>query len=455
MKKFWLPAVAAGIALSFSSSECYAQALSDSVASSVLELPSAPGWWKGFNDPLLDSLINLGEQNNLNLRQSLRKIEVSRQAVRQAKGGYYPQLQLDLGYTRARTSGYTTSMATKAMNTGYFQLGIDMSWEIDIFGRVRSKVKEADANLRVSRAEYEAMCISIAAEIATDYMNLRTLQTELAVTQEHIQQQEKVLKITEARHEAGLASQLDVAQAKTVYYSTLSALSSLETQIATTINAIAVLTGRYPEEMVGLLSPMRPQPNGNWVISTSIPIEWVRNRPDVMEMEYEIESYSAALGVARKEYLPSLSLTAGVGTSAWNIGDMFKKDSYTFSIAPVLEWTIFDGFIREAEIAGARQQLYAAIDNYNETLLTAVQEVDNATFTYVRALKYEKEIEETLRYARQAYELALDRYKQGLDAFINVADSQMTVLEYANELVQARGNVLLAVINIAKAVGRL
>lgn len=412
-------------------------------------------WWKGFNDPVLDSLINLGETNNYSLRESLRRIEVARQAVRQTKGAYYPQLSTSIGYDRARTSGYTTSSHSVPMTTGYFQFGVDMSWQIDIFGRVGQQVKEAKANVSMSRAEYDALSLSVAAEIASDYISLRTLQTELKVNREHVEQEEKVLKITEARHEAGLASMLDVAQAKTVYYSTLSAISSLETQINTTINAIAVLTGNYPDQVMQTLSPYSPQPDGQWAVTTEIPLDWIKSRPDVMEAEYSIESYAAALGVARKDWLPTLSLSASAGTSAWNIKDMFKKDSYTYSVAPVLEWTIFDGFMREAEIASAREQMLAAVDSYNQTLLTAVQEVDNATFSYVSALKYEKEIEQTLIYARQAYELAIDRYKQGLDAFINVSDALMTVLQYADELVVARGNVLQAIVDIAKSVGRL
>ena len=435
----------------------------DSVASAAepmhpaatLPLPAGEGWWKGFNDPLLDSLINMGEKNNYSLRQTLRKIEVARQAVRQTKSGYYPQFNTSFGYTRTRSSGYSTSASSKAMTSGGFQFGVDMSWQVDVFGRVQAQLKEAGANVRMSRAEYEAMYISLASEIASNYISLRTLQTELSVTKEHVAQEEKVLKITEARHEAGLSSKLDVAQAQTVYYSTLSSLSSLETQINTTINAIAVLTGQYPDQIMPLLTPYSPQPNGDWVVSTDIPMEWIENRPDVMEAKYNVESYAAAVGVTEKDWLPTLSLSASAGTSAWNIKDMFKKESYTYTIAPVIEWTVFDGFSRDAKIASAREQMMAAVDSYNETLLTAVQEVDNATHGYVSALKYEKEIELTLKYAQQAYSLAIDRYKQGLDAFINVSDALMTVLQYADELVVARGNVLQAIVDIAKSVGRL
>lgn len=426
-----------------------------SYPASTLPLPAGDGWWKGFNDPLLDSLIYMGEKNNYNLRQTLRKIEVARQAVLQTKGGFYPQFNTSFGYSRTRSSGYSTSTASKAMTSGGFQFGVDMSWQIDVFGRVQQQLKEADANVKMSRAEYDAMCISVASEIASDYITLRTLQTELNVTKEHVEQEEKVLKITEARYEAGLSSMLDVAQAKTVYYSTVSSLSSLETQITTTINAIAVLTGKYPDQIMSLLTPYAPQPNGEWVVSTDIPMQWIENRPDVMEAKYNIESYAAAIGVAEKDWLPTLSLSASAGTSAWNIKDMFKKESYTYSIAPVIEWTVFDGFIRDAKIASAKEQMMAAVDSYNETLLTAVQEVDNATYTYVSSLKYEKEIEQTLKYAQQAYNLAIDRYKQGLDAFINVSDALMTVLQYADELVVARGNVLQAIVDIAKSVGRL
>lgn len=408
-------------------------------------------WWANFNDPTLDSLINLGQNNNLNLAQAMKNIEMARQNIREAKSSYYPQLTLGIGWDRARTSAFTTSQKTASMTQSYLSAGINMNWEIDLFGKISAKVKEAKGAYKATREEYDWMCVTIAAEIATYYMDLRTLQAEYQVTSDHIQQQEKVLKITEARYEAGLASKLDVAQAKTVFYSTQASLCTLQTQIITDINAIAVLTATYPQQMQELLSPVAPQPQAEWTLDVTIDPEMLRNRPDVVEAEYMIEEYAAALGYEKKQWLPSLSLSASVGTEAWHLKDMFKSDSFVYSVAPQLSWTIFDGLQRDASIASAREQLMASVDNYNLTLLTAVQEVENALTTYTQAVKYEQEITIVLENAQLAYTLALDRYRQGLDAFINVSDALITLLQYANEIVVARGNVLSSLVTLQKS----
>lgn len=414
--------------------------------------PSDDAWWKVFDDALLDSLIAEGEANNFNLLQAAKRIEMSRQAVRKTKSAYYPQFSLDAGWNKERTSG-RISANSPAVNTSYFSAAIDMSWEIDIFGKVYANVKEAKANLNASRADYAAVSISLCSEIASDYIQLRMLQAELKVTEEHVKSQEKVLAIAEARHEAGLDSQMDVAQAKTVYYSTLASISTLQTQINTTINALAVLTGTYPEYMRARLSTPKPQLSPFQPVNPGIPMDLIRRRPDVVEAEYELASYAAALGVAKKDFLPTLSLSASIGTSAHEPKDLMTKSSFSYSVAPTLSWTIFSGFARSADVASAKEQMLAGIDNYNLTLLTAVEEVDNAMTTYFRALEYEKSIEEVLQYAQQYFELALDRYKQGLDAFINVADSQITVLQYATELAEARGQALTALVSLYKALG--
>lgn len=412
---------------------------------------TAESWWTNFNDPTLDSLIYLGQNNNLDLAQAMKRLEMARQSIREAKSGYYPQLSLGLGWDRARSSAFTSNPAGTPMTQSYISLGVNMNWEIDVFGRISQKVREAKGAYNATAEEYDWMCVTIAAEIASYYMQLRTLQQEYIVTQDHIVQQGRVLEITEARHEAGLASMLDVAQAKTVYFSTQASLCTLQTQIATTINSIAVLTASYPAEIQSLLISPGPQPKPYWVMDMVVSPDMLRNRPDVLEAEYEVEEYAAALGLEKKQWLPSLSLSASAGSEAWHISDLFKGRSFTYSVAPQLSWTIFDGFARDASIASAREQLMAAVDSYNLTLLTAVQEVDNALATYRNAVEYEKEITIVLENAQLAYTLALDRYKQGLDAFINVSDAQISLLEYANELVVARGNVLSALVSLQKS----
>ena len=426
------------------------------LALTVISLPTlaqcpTESWWRNFNDTTLDSLIYLGQNNNLNLAQAMRRIEMGRQAIREVKSAYFPRFSAGLGWDRSRSSGYVTSGVAGSTTTSALSLNVDMSWEIDVFGRIRKQMEEQEGAYKATREDYDWMCVTISAEIVSYYMTLRALQQEVIVTRQHIEQQEKVLKITEARFEAGIASMMDVAQAKTVFYSTQASIISLQTQIQTTINSIAVLTGSYPQDMQAMLSQAAPLPSANWTMDMEISPDLLRNRPDVKEAEYTVEEYAAALGVEKKQWLPTLSLTASVGTQAWHIRDMFRKDSYTYSIAPQLSWTIFDGFMRDAQTAAAKEQMMAAVDAYNLALLTAVQEVDNALVSYRQAIKYEKEIEVVLQNAQLAYTLALDRYKQGLDAFINVSDAQITVLQYANELVIAKGNVLTSLVSLQKS----
>lgn len=412
---------------------------------------SSVEWWRNFNDPTLDSLIYMGQNNNLDLAQAVKRLEMARLAVSEAKSGYYPTFTAGLGWNRSRTSAYTTRQGAAPMSSSYFSLGVDMNWQIDLFGRVNEHIKEEKGAYNASREDYDWMCVTMTAEIASAYMSLRTLQQELIVTQQQIEQQKEVLDITEIRFEAGLVSMLDVAQARTDYYSTEASVYDLQSQIQTTINSIAVLSGTYPSEMQAMLSTPAPQPDGSWSLTLDVSPDQLRNRPDVKEAEYTVEQYAAALGVEKKQWLPSLSLTASVATEAWHLEDMFKGRSFSYSIAPQLSWTIFDGFARNAQIASAREQMMSAIDSYNLTLLTAVQEVDNAITTYKNAVAYEKEISIVLENARKAYDLALERYKQGLDGFINVSNAQLTVLQYANEMVIARGNVLSAIVNLQKS----
>lgn len=414
--------------------------------------PTDDSWWKQFDDPMLDSLIAEGEAANFNLAAAKRRIEIARQNLRSVRSAYFPQLSLSAGWTKSRTSGALTDESVSS-TVDYFNAGVDMSWQIDLFGKVTARARESKAAVEASRAEYAAMSITVCAEIAQAYIELRTLQQQLAMTQAHIVEQERVLKIAEARFEASLASMLDVSQARTVYYSTRASIISLQTSIVTTINSLAVLVGEYPQNLEPRLAAAAPQPAFDAPIGTGVPMELLRRRPDLVEAEFSLAENAAALGVAKKEFLPTLTLSGSIGTQAHRFDELMTHRSFTYSIVPTLSWTIFDGFARSAAIASAKQDMLAGIDNYNMTLLTAVQEAENAMVTYYDTGRYLDEMEQVVDNARKAFDLSLDRYKQGLDAFINVAQAQISLLQYSNELVAARGQRLTAAVALYKALG--
>ncbi|MCM1318731.1 MAG: TolC family protein [Bacteroides sp.] len=416
-------------------------------------VPTDDAWWRSFGDAMLDSLIAIGIDRNYDIAMAARRIEIARQGVRRAQAAYYPSVTANAGWTRERSSGAVVSPEIDASTSSYFGLGIDMNWEIDLFGKITARTRQEKASFKASRAQYAAMTVSITSKIASAYMRLRTLQGEKAVLQEHISSQKRVVEITEARFEAGISSMLDVAQAKTTYLSTEASITTLNTDIATAINTIGVLTGMFPEQIHAMLDTPRELPDFHQIVAVGVPMELLRRRPDVVEAEYALAADAAALGIAKKDFLPTLSIAGSIGTQAHKAGDLFSDRSFTYSIAPTLSWTVFDGMARKAAVVSAREQMQVGIDNYNLTLLTAVQEVDNAMSQYVNSLHYIDLIEQVVEQAQKSFELSIDLYKKGLSSFINVSDAQIARLQYADELVSARGAALSALINLYQALG--
>lgn len=410
-------------------------------------------WWQTFNDPLLDSLVNRGVENNYNVAIAAKRISIAQNSLNSVRGAYYPTIDLNLGWNKDRISGYTRSTPSVATGTSYLNAGLSLSWEIDLFGRITAKAKESKAQIRVSRAEYAATMVSLQAQIATAYFQLRMYQAELDIANRHADSQMKVVKITEARHETGLASMLDVAQARTVYYSTVASIPQIENSIRTTINSIAVLLGEYPETLYPVLDPVVAMPECRQMIPFAIPLQVIERRPDVYEARQNIEVMAAALGVAKKEYLPALSITGSIGTEAYHASDMFRKESFVYSVAPTLSWTLFEGFGRRAAVASARENMEIEIDTYNLTLMTAFEEADNAMSAYFSTLKYMDNLTEVINNSALSDELSLDLYKRGLGTFTNVMDAQINLLTYELQMVEARGSALGSLISLYKALG--
>lgn len=423
-----------------------------SPAGQSAELPDAK-WWQRFDDPLLDSLIEVGFQRNYNLAMATRRINMARNAVNSARAAYSPSFSLSLGYDKERSSGLLYGSKGSATNTSYFTGAVNMSWEVDVFGKITAQVKEQKAALNVSRADRAGVMVSLAAQIASTYIDLRMSQAQIEVANKHAESQMKALKIAEARFDTGLASMLDVDQAKTVYYNTISLIPNLENTVHQDINTIAVLLGESPEGLSKTLSVAKAMPAYVQLVSTGLPADLLRRRPDIVEAEQEIAEYAAQLGIAKKDYLPTLSIDGSVGVASHRLGDIFKGPAFEYSIAPTLSWTIFDGLARKYNVASARENMQVAIDNYNLTVMTAFQETDNALSSYFTDLKYIDILDKLVESSKDYDQLSIDQYKNGLTAFINVADAQISYLNYQNTLISAQGQALTALIDLYKALG--
>lgn len=416
-------------------------------------LPTDDSWWLKFNDPLLNDLIKTAVANNYDVAAALKRIEMANQIIKETQAGYFPAISLSGGWNRSQNAGSIESSSTPSSRSSYFSLGASMNWEIDLFGRIRSQVKAKKASYNASRAEYDGVMVSLCANVATAYMQLRTYQRELEVAERHIASQERVLKITEARYEADLGDMLEVTQAKIVLYNTQAAVPTIKTEIRTLLNTIAVLIGEFPGTRLSQLREHIDLPDYVQPLAVGVPADLLRRRPDIVEAEMNLAQYAALVGVAKKDFLPTLSLTGSIGTEAHHADNLFGKHSLSYSIAPQLSWTLFDGLARKYRTAEAKLQLEAAVDQYNLTVETAVKEVDNALLQYDSVLQSIDLQKKVVEESEKSLHLSVDLYKSELTAFSNVVDAQMNWLDSQNKLVELEGNALTSLITIYQALG--
>lgn len=417
-------------------------------------LPTDDAWWLSFGDSTLNRLVNMAEAHNYDVAMAMRRIQIARKALDETRAAYYPDLAVSAGWVKGRSSGAESSPAGKASGYSYFSLGLNMSWEVDIFGRVTAQAKAKKAAINVSRADYTGTMVTVAANVAKAYFNLRLYQMQRKVAYDHLYEQEKIVNMTQTRFECGLASKLDVTQARISASATRASLPQIEALIDASCNTLAILTGEIPSDMrETLLAVPADLPTLDYSIAMGVPADLLRRRPDIVAAEAEVAEYAALLGVAKKDFLPSLTINGSIGTSAHNAGDLFSSPSLTYEIAPTLSWTIFDGLARNAQTAEARLQLENAIDNYNLTVLTALQEVDTYTSqltTTLHAIELDSDVVDE---CENALTLSVDLYKQGLTDFSNVADAEMSYLTYVNELLSAKAQALATAVSIYEALG--
>ena len=336
-------------------------------------LPVDDHWWKSFQDTRLDSLIALAVDRNYSVAMAINRIAAARANLWAERGNFFPSIGLNAGWTRQETSGNTSTLPQSTDH--YYDAALSMSWEIDVFGSIRKRVKAQKENFAASKEEYAAVMVSLASEVASAYINLRELQQELEVVNKNVASQEEVLKITEVRYNTGLVAKLDVAQAKSVLYSTKASIPQLEAGINQYITTLAVLLGMYPQEIRPVLETTGTLPDYMEPIGVGMPVDLLLRRPDVRSAERSVNAQAALLGASKSDWLPKIFLKGSFGYAARDLNDLVKSKSMTYEIAPSLSWTIFSGGQLVNATRLAKAQLDESINQFNQTVLTAVQEL--------------------------------------------------------------------------------
>lgn len=414
-------------------------------------LPVEDNWWRNFKDPLLDSLIEVAVKQNYSVQMAVDRIAMAKANLRSAQGSYAPTFGLNAGWNRQQSSGNISQLPQSI--TQYSSATVDMNWEVDVFGSIRNRVKAQKENFAASKEEYNAAMVSLCAQVASAYINLRELQQEMQVVQQNCLSQQAVVQITQKRFDTGLASKLDVAQAQSVYYSTKASLPMLEAGMIQYANSLAILLGLYPSDLRKITETGVALPEYIEPVGVGLPANLLLRRPDVRAAERQVNAQAAALGASKSDWWPQVFVKGSIGLASHDFDKLANHNSLTYEIAPTLTWNFFQGTQKIQATRLAKAQLDETIRQFNQTVLTSVQEVDNAMSSYKNSIKQIVALREVVNQGQQTLDLSLDLYKQGLSPFQNVLDAQRSLLSYQNQLTQAKGSSLLNLIQLYQALG--
>lgn len=406
-------------------------------------------WWQSLNDPQLTELINEALQANLDLREAQSRLRQARAKRTVADAGRYPSVTASGSASRSRSSTEAGSGAT----SNYFNAGFDASWEIDVFGGVRRSVEATEADVEESVASLENTQVSLASEVALNYVEVRALQTRLGIARANLASQSETLQLTTWRAQAGLVSRQDVEQARSNFEQTRAQIPSLETSLAESEHSLDILLGRAPGTLHARLAATGELPTVPDRIAVGIPADTLRQRPDVRAAERKLAAETARVGVAEAARYPSFTLSGSIGLEALTLGALGNGGAATSSLLAGITSPVFNaGRLRaQVEIQDAvREQAQVS---YERAVLTALQEVENTLVALARNRERVEALAIAAESARNAAELARQRYSAGLIDFQSVLDTERSVLSAEDSLASSRADGVLALIRLYKALG--
>ena len=410
-------------------------------------------WWSVFSDPVLNSLVETGYRQNLSLQIAGIRILESRARLGVAVGSQYPQQQKFFGgYAREELSD-NTAVTTVQGGFDSWSTGFDAAWEVDIWGRFRRGVESADADLGASIANYDDILVSLVAEIASTYVQIRTFERRLEVAEENVVLQQGSLQIADARFQGGAVTELDVTQATALLRETQSTIPPLQVSLDQARNALSILLGRPPAEVRQVLRNRRPIPTAPADVAVGIPAELLRRRPDIRSAELQAAAQSAQIGVARSDLFPAFALVGTIAFEAEDAGMLFNANSVAGSIGPSFKWPILNyGRLRDnVRVQDARFQ--ELIVTYQDTVLQAQREVEDALAAFLGSQEQVRFLSQSVDASRRSVNLALIQYREGLADYQRVLDTQKTLVERQDTLITSTGDVPRNLIAVYKALG--
>jgi NodT family efflux transporter outer membrane factor (OMF) lipoprotein len=468
----------ASVPQAWCAAECQTRNVGPSQATSA---PVNTTWWTSFNDPELVALEERVAGANLDLKVASLRLAESRAERRVTAADRYPTLEGNASATRQRASGngvlgiageiqQAPNAATTANGTGtgvtaipgkasgpsafsLFQAGFDSSWELDLWGRVRREVEAADASVQVQAEARRDLLMATMAEVARDYMQLRGIQTDLAITRDNLTAAQDSERVTRERHANGLASELDVAEAASQVSTESALLPQLEEQENESINRLSFLLGQAPGALRAELAAAQPVPPTPPTVPTGIPSDLARRRPDIREAEASLHQATAQIGVAQADFYPSITLSGSASLQALQFNQLGSWGSRQFAIGPSITLPIFEGGRLKATLELRKEQQQEAAVSYQRVVLSAWHEIDNALTQYSAQQQRHDQLAASVKDDQTALRLAQAQYSAGIGTFLRVLDAERRLLQAQQDLTDNTTQISTTLVSLYKALG--
>jgi NodT family efflux transporter outer membrane factor (OMF) lipoprotein len=416
------------------------------------DLDSRGAWWSIYDDPALDGLERQVDISNQTLKASEAAFRQSVAVLQEARASFFPTLTLDAAASRARTSTTTIAGAgsTRNANQNSFSIGPSISWVPDVWGRVRRLVESDTASAQASAADLASARLSIQAQLAQDYFELRIADELQRLLEATVTAYQRTLDITSNRYAVGVAAKSDVVTAQTQLENTRAEAIAVESQRAQLEHAIAALIGKTPSEF-----SVAPAPLSGTVppVPVGVPSTLLERRPDIAAAERQVGAANASIGVAIAAYFPTLTLSASAGYSSSALSSLVKAPSRAWSVGSDLSETLFDGGARSAQVAQARAAYDATAANYRQAVIVGIQQVEDQ-LSALRVLEHQAEVQNrAVELARQAEQLTVNSYKAGVVDYTTVVQSQATSLSSQQSALTIRQSRLTASVSLIEALG--
>lgn len=414
-------------------------------------------WWELFQDTTLDPLVEQALQSNQNLKVSAARLDQARSQVTVARADLFPTIDLGAAGQRAKTSANRPLSSYNVPNEStvqnQFVLGPTISYELDLFGRVRREVEGYRAAAEQAAADFENVRLMLTAQLVSDYFTLRELDSEIDVVKRSLDLEKDALTFITSRHDLGFATGLDLAQQQALVQNSAAQLELLQVQRAQNEHAIATLVGTPAP---GFMVASRVVPGNLPLLPLGMPSDLLQRRPDVASAERAMAAANARVGVARAAYFPTIQLVPSVPAFGWEsnaVATLFNAPSQLWSVGLSATQTVFDAGRTRANVHIAEADYRAAVATYRQTVLGAMEEVENGITGLVSLERAAGEANASVGSAQRAFDIATDRYKGGVAIYLDVLTAQQTLLANQRQAVQIQGQQFLTTVYLVKALG--